>query len=74
MLVLVSVLQPFPADEQDRTFTIVPGDSLRLECRAPHSVPAAIFWWSRINSRTDPEPRRLTPDHRVIIMKDGKYK
>ena len=66
------VLLPFPADEQDRTFKVAPGDSLRIECRAPYSVPKASFKWYRIGSHTDPNPRSVTQSHRIVIMEDGK--
>ena len=66
------VLLPFPADEQDRTFKVAPGDSLRIECRAPYSVPKASFKWYRIGSHTDPNPRGVMQSHRIVIMEDGK--
>ena len=65
------VLLPFPADEQERKFTVAPGDSLKIECRAPYSVPKASFRWYRINSRTDPQPRRVIQSHRIIVTGDG---
>ena len=65
------MLLPFPADEQERKFTVAPGDSLKIECRAPYSVPKASFRWYRINSRTDPKPRRVIQSHRIIVTGDG---